>query len=87
MGGFNMGFTGLILQYLPWAVGGVLLVATSFFLRQFFSPSRRLHNELDAAIREVGEIKQRLGCVPMVDLDEIQAVMVTDGGRRSWRVL
>lgn len=85
MDGFNMGFTVLVLQYLPWAVGCVLLVATSFFFRQFFSPSRRLHNELDAAIRKVGEIKQRLGDTPIVDLDEIQAVMVTDELRHLWR--
>ncbi len=85
MGGLSMGFTGIALQYLPWAVGGVLLVATSFFFRQFFSPSRRLHNELDAAIRKVGEIKQRLNDAPIVDLDEIQAVMVTDELRHLWR--
>lgn len=85
MGGFNMGVTGLVLQYLPWAVGVVLLVATIFFFRQFFSPSRRLHNELDAAIREVGEIKQRLSDVPIVDLDEIQAVMATNELRHLWR--
>jgi hypothetical protein len=84
MGGFSMGFTGLVLQYLPWGVGGVLLVATSFFFRQFFFPSRRLHNELDAAIRKVGEIKQRLGGTPIVDLDEIQVVMATDELKHLW---
>lgn len=85
MGGFNMGFIGLVLQYLPWAVGGVLLLAICFFFQQFFSPSRRLHNELDAAIQKVGEIKQRLNDTPIVDLDEIQAVMVTDELRHLWR--
>ncbi|MEK6750353.1 MAG: anti-phage ZorAB system protein ZorA [Pseudomonadota bacterium] len=85
-----MDFTGFILQILPWwAVGVVLLFATSVFVwqffRQFFSPSRRLHNELDAAIRKVGEIKQRLSDTPIIDLDEIQKVMVTDELRHLWR--
>lgn len=73
-----------ILQYLPWVVGGVLLVATAFFFRQFFSPSRRLRNELDTAIQKMGEIKQRLGGSPIVDLDEIQSVMVTDELKHLW---
>lgn len=80
-----MSVTNIILQYLPWAVGCVLLLAAIFFFQQFFSPSRRLYNELDAAIRKVGEIKQRLRDAPIVDLDEIQAVMITDELRHLWR--
>ena len=79
-----MGVT-VVLQYLPWGVGGVLLVSTSFFFRQFFSPSRRLYSELDAANQKVGEIKQRLGGAPIVDLDEIQMVMDTHELRHLWR--
>lgn len=79
-----MDFTGLVLQYLPWAVGGVLLVATSFFLWQFFFPSRRLRKELDTAIRQLEGIKQRLNDAPIVDLAEIQAVMVTDELQHLW---
>ena len=80
-----MGFTVLILQYLPWGVGGVLLVATSVFVWQFLFPSRRLHNELNVAIRKVDEIKQRLGGAPIVELDEIQVVMVTVELKHLWR--
>lgn len=72
------------LQYLPWLVGGVLLLATSFFILQFIFPSWRLHRELKTAIREVGEIKLRLSGAPIVDLDEIQAVMVTDELKHLW---
>ncbi len=85
MGGFKMGFTGLVLQYLPEAVCVVLLFATSFFFLQFFSPSWRLYKELDAAIQKVREIKQRLDSTPIVDLNEIQAVMVTDELKHLWR--
>ena len=79
-----MDFTGSILENLPWGVGFLLLVATIFFIRQFFFPSRRLYKELDIAIQKVGEIKQRLSGAPIVDLDEIQAVMVTDELRHLW---
>lgn len=75
----------IILQYLPWAVGFVLLLATGYFFWQFFFPSRRLHNELDDAIRKVSEIKQRLNDAPIIDLDGIQAVMVTDELKHLWR--
>jgi len=83
-----MNFTNLG-QYIPWAiipwaVGGVLLLATGFFFWQFFLPSRRLHNELDAAIRKVDEIKKRLGGAPIVNIDEIKAVMVTDELKHLW---
>lgn len=83
-GGFSMDFTGLILQYLPLAVGGVLLIATAFFFWQFFFPSWRLYKELDTAIQKLDEIKQRLGEAPIVDLAEIQAVMVTDELQHLW---
>ena len=79
-----MDLTGLVLQYLPRLVGGVLLVASVFFFQQFISPSRRLHNELGAAILKLGEIKNRLGDAPIVDLDEIESVMVTDELRHLW---
>ncbi len=74
-----------ILQYLPWFIVGILLVASAVFFRQFFSPSRRLHNELDIAILKMSEIKQRLGLNPIVDLDEIRAVMITDELKHLWR--
>ncbi len=74
-----------ILQYFPWAVGFLLLVATIFFFRQFVFPSQRLHNELDNAIRKLGDIKQRSNDIPIVALDEIQAVMVTDELKHLWR--
>ncbi|MFA6920933.1 MAG: anti-phage ZorAB system protein ZorA [Gallionella sp.] len=84
MGGFSMDFTGSILQYIPWVVGFLLLVATVFFFRQFISPSQRLNNEFAAAIQKIGGIKQRLGGTPIVDLDEIKAVMVTDELKHLW---
>lgn len=73
-----------ILQYLPLIVGGVLLLATVFFLRQFFLPSRRLHKELDAAIQKLGEVKQQLSGSPIVDLEKIKSVMVTDELKHLW---
>lgn len=79
-----MSFTVLVLQYLPVGVGVVLVIATIVFFWQFFFPSRRLHNELDVAIRKVGEIKQLLVEGPIVDLDEIRAVMVTDELKHLW---
>lgn len=79
-----MDLTGLFLQYLPQAVGVVLTLATVFFLRQFFFPSRRLHKELYNAIQRLGEIKQRLGGAPIVALEEIKAVMVTDELKHLW---
>lgn len=79
-----MDFTGSILQYIPWVVGFLLLVATVFFIRQFISPSQRLNNELAAAIQKIGDIKQRLGGAPIVGLDEIKAVMVTDELKHLW---
>ena len=79
-----MGVT-VVLQYLPWGVAGVLLVATSVFFWQFFIPSRRLHNELDVATQKIKEIKQRLSGTPIVDLNEIQAVMITDELKHLWR--
>lgn len=79
-----MDFTGSILQYIPWVVGFLLLVATVFFFRQFISPSQRLNNEFAAAIQKIGGIKQRLGGTPIVDLDEIKAVMVTDELKHLW---
>lgn len=79
-----MDLTGLFLQYLPQAVGVVLILATVIFLRQFFFPSRRLHKELDNAIRRLGDIKQRLGGAPIVALEEIKAVMVTDELKHLW---
>lgn len=84
-GGFSMDFTGLILQYLPLAVGGVLLLlAMLFFLWQFIIPSQRLKKELDTAIQKLDEIKQRLDGAPIVVLAEIQAVMVTDELQHLW---
>ena len=79
-----MDYTSFILQNLPLSVAGVLLVATGFFFRQFFFPSRRLHKELNTAIKKIGGIKQRLGGAPIVDLDEIKAVMVTDELKHLW---
>ena len=79
-----MNFTG-ILQYLPWAVGFLLLVATGFFFQQFILPSRRLHKELDTAIQQLRDLKQRLNDAPIVALDEIQSVMVTDELKHLWR--
>lgn len=77
---FNLSF----LQYLPWAVGVVLLLATYFFFRQFFFPSRHLCKELNAAIQKLDEVKKTLGGASIVDLDEIQAVMVTDELQHLW---
>lgn len=79
-----MDLIGLILQYLPWIVGGVLLVAIVLFVRQFFTPSLRLHKELGTAIQKLDEIKNRLGDAPIVDLGEIESVMVTDELRHLW---
>lgn len=79
-----MNFTG-ILQYLPWAVGFLLLVATGFFFQQFILPSRRLHKELDTAIQQLRDLKQRLNDAPIVALDEIQSVMVMDELKHLWR--
>jgi hypothetical protein len=75
----------LILQYLPWFVGFVLLVATIVFARQFFFPSRRLHYELDATIKRLDEVKQQLSGSPIVDLAKIKVVMVTDELQHLWR--
>lgn len=71
-------------QYLPWVVGGLLLLATAFFFAQFIFPSWRLHKELATAIQKIGEIKQRLDGASLVDLDEIRAVMVTEELRHLW---
>ncbi len=79
-----MNFTVSDLQYLPQAVGVVLLLATVVFFLQFFFPSRRLYKELGVAIQKLDEVKERLGGIPIVDLDEIQAVMVTDELRHLW---
>jgi len=58
---------------------------TGVFFWQFFIPSRQLHNELDDAIRKLSEIKQRLAGAPIVDLDEIKEVMVTNELNHLWR--
>ena len=79
-----MDFTVFILQNLPWGVGFVLLVASTYFFWQFVFPSVRLYKELNIAIQKVGEIRQRLGGASIVDLDEIQSVMVTDELRHLW---
>lgn len=79
-----MDFTVSDLQYLPQAVGGVLLLATGFFFRQFFFPSRRLYKELGAAIQKLAEVKKQLGDAPIVDLDAIKEVMVTDELQHLW---
>lgn len=79
-----MNFTG-ILQYLPWAVGFLLLVAAGFFFQQFILPSRRLHKELDTAIQQLRDLKQRLNDAPFIELDEINSVMVTDELKHLWR--
>lgn len=79
-----MDLTGLVLQYLPQAVGVVLILAAVVFFRQFFFPSRRLHKDLDNAIRLLGDIKQRLGGAPIVALEQIKAVMVTDELMHLW---
>ncbi|PIQ56142.1 MAG: hypothetical protein COW02_01615 [Comamonadaceae bacterium CG12_big_fil_rev_8_21_14_0_65_59_15] len=86
MDGFSMEFLSLIfLQYLPQTVGVVLLVATFFFFRQFFSPSRRLHKELGAAIQKLDEVKQQLKDSPIIDLEKIKAVMVTNELQHLWK--
>lgn len=79
-----MDFTASDLQYLPHAVGVVLLFATVVFFWQFFRPSRRLCKELGVAIQKLEEVKKRLGDAPIVDLDEIKAVMVTDELQHLW---
>lgn len=79
-----MDFTASYLQYFPQAVGGVLLLSTGVFFWQFFFPSRHLYKELNAVIQKVGAIRQRLSGLPIVDLDEIQTVMVTDELKHLW---
>lgn len=84
MGEFGMDFAVSDLKYLPQAVGVVLLFATVVFFWQFFLPSRRLYKELGVAIQKLGEVKKRLAGAPIVDLDEIKAVMVSDELRHLW---
>lgn len=79
-----MDFTVSDLRYLPQAVSVVLLFATVVFFWQFVRPSWRLYKQLSVAIQKLGEVKKRLGGVPIVDLDEIKAVMVTDELRHLW---
>ncbi|KXW57569.1 chromosome partition protein Smc [Ferrovum myxofaciens] len=79
-----MNVTAIVLPYLPLAVGIVLLIATGFFLKQFFLPSKRLHQELSVAIRKLTEIKQRLGEKSIVEIDEIYDVMITDELKHLW---
>jgi hypothetical protein len=74
-----------ILPYLPYVVGGVLLLAVLFFFWQFILPSRRLHNELEDAFQKLNALKQSLNNVPIVDLDRIKSIMVTDELKHLWK--
>lgn len=90
MGGFRMSFIDLILQYFLQAsvvVKGVvcLLILTSgFFIWQFIRPSIRLYKDLQAATLRLAEVKKLLGGAPIVDLNEIKVVMVTDELNHLW---
>ena len=80
----SISFVDLTLQYLPWAVALVLVLALVFFLRQFAVPSHQLYRGFDDAIRKLDEIKQQLRGTPIVDLDKIKDVMVTDELGHLW---
>jgi len=79
-----MDFTVSYSLFFPLAVGSVLLVATVLFFRQFFFPSRLIHNELNIAIQKLSDIKQQLGGAPIIDLDEISEVMATNELQHLW---
>jgi methyl-accepting chemotaxis protein len=79
-----MNFTVVVLPYLPLVVGFVLLVATSFFFKQFFFPSRRLNKTLKTVIGELTEIKQELAGKPIVKLDSIDSVMNSVELKHLW---
>ena len=62
----------------------LLFLTTCFFFVQFVWPSLRLNMQLRAAIRKLGEVKKRLAGTPIIDLQEMQEVMVTDELQHLW---
>lgn len=90
MGGFSMSFIGLISQYflhasvVVEAVIALLVLTSGFFIWQFIRPSIQLYKDLQAATLRLGEVKKRLGGAPLVDLNEIKVVMVTDELNHLW---
>ena len=85
-----MKFMDLILQYfldatgIVQAVSVLLFLTTSFFFIQFVWPSLLLHEQLRDVIRKLAEVKKNLDGTPIVDLQAMQNIMVTDELKHLW---
>ena len=63
-------------EYLPIALGGLMIWMAIGFCRRFWLPSIRLENELESAIKAIQDIHSRIDG-NVVDLDEIESTVMT----------
>ena len=64
------------MEYLPIALGGLMIWMAIGFCRRFWLPSIRLKNELESAIKAIQDIRSRIDG-NVVDLDEIESTVMT----------